>query len=81
MGSVYLSPLLTDYHPKTSVYVRLDKTELLDNKQAAKGYGDRAFANSGPELWNALPLDIRNSSSVTNFKVAVKTHYYKICYE
>ena len=81
MGPVYLSPLLTDYHPKTSMCVRLDKTELLDNKQVAKGYGDRTFANSGPELWNALPLDICNSSSVTTFKADVKTHYYKICYE
>ena len=35
---------------------------------------------SGPELWNALPLNIRNSSNVTAFKSSIKTHYYKICY-
>ena len=40
--------------------LRSDKEELLDNKRMGKGYGDRAFAKSGPELWNALPLNIRN---------------------
>ena len=61
--------------------LRSDKEELLDNKRTAKGYGDRPFAKSGPELWNALPLDIRNSSSVTAFKSSIKTHYYKIWYK
>ena len=68
MGPVYLSSLLTGYHPKTSMWLRSDKEELLDNKRITKSYGNRAFAKSGPELWNALPLDIRNSSSVTAFK-------------
>ena len=80
MGPVYLTSLLTGYHPGTSMCLRSDKEELLDNKRTAKGYGDRAFAKSGPELWNALPLNIRNSSSVTAFKSSIKTHYYKICY-
>ena len=80
MGPVYLTSLLTGYHPGTSMCLRSDKEELLDNKRTAKGYGDRAFAKSGPELWNALPLNIRNSSSVTAFKSSIKTDYYKICY-
>ena len=80
MGPVYLTSLLTGYHPGTSMCLRSDKEELLDNKRTAKGYGDRAFAKSGLELWNALPLNIRNSSSVTAFKSSIKTHYYKICY-
>ena len=63
MGPVYLSSLLTGYHPKTSMCLRSDKEELLDNKRTAKGYGDRAFAKSGPELWNALPLDILECDS------------------
>ena len=49
-----MSSLLTGYHPKTSICLRSDKEELLDNKRTAKGYGDRAFAKSGPELWNVL---------------------------
>ena len=80
MGPVYLTSLLTCYHPGTSMCLRSDKEELLDNKRTAKEYRDRAFAKSGPELWNALPLNIRNSSNVTVFKSSIKTHYYKICY-
>ena len=78
MGPVYLTSLLTGYHPGTSMCLRSDKEELLDNKRTAKGYGDRAFAKSGPELWNALPLNIRNSSSVTAFKSSIKTRYWVI---
>ena len=62
---VYLSTLITGYHPKMPVCLRSDKKELPDKKRMAKGYGDRAFAKSGPELWNALPLNILNSLSVT----------------
>ena len=62
---------------KTSMCLRSDKKKLLGNKRTAKGYGDRAFAKSGPdhELWNVLPLNIRNSSSMIAFKSSIKTHY------
>ena len=51
---------------------------VLYCKKTAKSYGDRAFAKSGPELWNAHPLNIRSSLSVTAFKRAIKTHCYKL---
>ena len=36
-GPVYLSSLLTDYHPKTSICLRSDKKALLDSKRNSKG--------------------------------------------
>ena len=33
MGPVYLTSLLTGYHPGTSMCLRSDKEELLDNKR------------------------------------------------
>lgn len=45
-----------------------------------KTFGDRAFARSGPFLWNELPLEIRNSPSVTIFKSKLKTHLFKLAY-
>ena len=38
--------------------------------------GDRAFACAAPRLWNKLPLDIRNSSSLNTFKSKLKTHLF-----
>ena len=55
--------------------LRSHKEELLDNKQTEEGYGDKAFAKSGPELWNALLRNIHKSLSVTALKTAIKTHY------
>ena len=45
-----------------------------------KTFGDRAFARSGPLLWNKLPLEIRNSQSVAIFKSKLKTHLFKLAY-
>ena len=37
-------------------------------------YGDRAFTNAAPRLWNALPSSLRNSESLTYFKAHLKHH-------
>ena len=39
-------------------------------------WGDRAFANVAPKLWNTLPLEIRQSSSVEIFKKKLKHHLF-----
>ena len=62
------------------MWLRSAEKELLDPKRTEKGYGDRAFAVAGPDLWNTLPLDIRNSVSVAIFKSAIKTHFFEMCY-
>lgn len=46
-----------------------------------KTFGDRAFAHSGPSLWNELPFDIRSSPTVTVFKSKLKTYLFKIAYD
>ena len=42
--------------------------------------GDRAFSVYAPKLWNALPLDIRTSISLTVFKKLLKTHLYNLAF-
>ena len=37
-----------------------------------KSYGDCAFSVAAPTLWNKLPADIRNASSLGNFKSILK---------
>ena len=42
-----------------------------------KTYGARSFSVAAPTLWNTLPSDIKNSSSVSLFKHKLKTFLFK----
>jgi len=44
--------------------------------RAATKFGDRAFAISGPLMWNSLPTTVRNSCTLSNFKSALKTLFF-----
>ena len=39
-------------------------------------YGDNAFCNAVPDLWNKLPKSLRTSNSVETFKSNLKTHLF-----
>ena len=38
--------------------------------------GHRAFVQCAPVVWNALPLSIREASSISQFKTLLKTHLF-----
>ena len=46
---------------------------LKEPRSYTKTYGDRAVSNMAPRLWNSLPHDLRNLSTVENFKKRLKT--------
>ena len=41
-------------------------------KTKTKFYRDRSFAAWAPRLWNALPVEIKNSESLNVFKSKVR---------
>ena len=43
-------------------------------------YGERAFANYGSKQWNTIPVGIREITSLSKFKQAIKTHLFKESY-
>ena len=45
-----------------------------------KSYGDSAFSVAAPTLWNKLPADIRNGSSLEIFQSVLKTHLFKVAF-
>ena len=45
-----------------------------------KSYGDYAFSVAVPTLWNRLMVDIRNASSLENFKSLLKAHLIKAAF-
>ena len=54
--------------------LKLSKTRLVT-------FGDKAFSNAGPRLWNTLPLDLRCIDSVDIFKSRLKTYLFKQAYD
>jgi hypothetical protein len=75
----YLSKLIQPYKPSRSLR-SADQLLLTKGKPRTKTYGERAFKNCAPALWNALPMDIRVIPTLECFKSALKTHLFKISF-
>ena len=76
----YLSDLLTPYNPSRSL--RSSQSLLLIEKKArTKSYGARAFTHAAPQLWNELPLSIRQCDTLSSLKCNLKLHLFKEYYE
>ncbi len=45
-----------------------------------RSFGDRAFSVAAAKLWNELPKYIRHISSISAFKIALKTHLFKLAF-
>ena len=71
--------LLKNYKPSRNLR-SVDQGLLTVPKSNQRTYGDRAFSVAAPKLWNSLPLDIRNSGSITLFKCKLKTFLFKKYY-
>ena len=56
-----------------------DKGNLIEPKTVTE-FCKRSFAFAGPHLWNKLPINIRQSSSVDIFKKRLKTFLFDKSY-
>ena len=75
----YLSSLIT-HKPKSRYNLRNSRDKTLLSCPSFKfkaSLGDQAFMFTAPKLWNNLPRDIRESSSINNFKSKLKTFLFK----
>uniref|UniRef100_A0A3P8VZQ2 Reverse transcriptase domain-containing protein n=1 Tax=Cynoglossus semilaevis TaxID=244447 RepID=A0A3P8VZQ2_CYNSE len=76
---LYICDLITPYKPNRSL--RSQNSNLLVIPKINKNRtGGRTFSYQAPLLWNQLPLSVRESDSVSSFKVRLKTHLYSIAY-
>ncbi len=77
----YLSDCITPYVPSRDL--RSDSSHRVvpyPERNTKKNYGDRAFSVAGPLLWNSLPLSVRSSSTLTQFRSRLKTHLFHDAY-
>ena len=63
--------------------LRSRKATLLvpGNVRCIPTLGDRAFQSAAPKMWNgSLPAEIRNIETLTSFKGALKTYFFKTAF-
>ena len=72
MAPAYLTNLVCRYNPGRKLR-SASKHLLRPPKVNLKSYGERSFQFAAPTLWNALPEDIKRSSSLDSFNVRLKT--------
>ena len=75
----YLKELLTWYEPSRAL--RSSSAMQLVEPRTKSKFGDRAFCNSAPRLWNTLPLTLRCADTTSSFKTGLKTYLFKQVYD
>ena len=82
LAPAYIKHLLSFHQPIVSHNVRSNTDHLkLEPKQGlnfVKSQGMFCFA--APEVWNVLPLSVRHSDSVSQFKCRLKSHYFSLAF-
>ena len=77
MAPSYLSGVL-QAKPTSRFSLRSNNENLFTIPQTrCKTFGDRAFVVTGPQIWNNVPLRIRDTENLDIFKNKLKTHLFK----
>ncbi|ELU17622.1 hypothetical protein CAPTEDRAFT_95123, partial [Capitella teleta] len=42
--------------------------------------GGQSFSATAPNVWYALPIELRQSESLNHFKSLLKTHFFKLTF-
>ena len=61
----------------SALQIRNSSAKLLTT---LKTYGARSFSCAAPLLWNSIPYDIRNSSSIDTVKRKLNTWLFRIAF-
>jgi hypothetical protein len=76
---VYLQDLVQQYQPSRAL--RSSRQNKLCAPRTKTRYGDRSFSSASVALWNTLPSQLANISSLDCFKKSVKTYLFKVHYD
>ena len=81
-GPVYLKDMTQLAEPKRSGLRSADDFLHLERPHTRLiTVGDRAFSFAAIDLWNKLPLKLRDSKTLDTFKSDLKTYLFKYKYE
>ena len=68
----YLQDTLNVYKPSRNL--RSSTSQTLQLPRIRHTWGERTFSHVGPKLWNSLPMSLRHTSSLNEFKSNLKTY-------
>lgn len=74
----YLSIHINSRQPTRQL--RSSSKPLLSKPTTRTQFADRAFRCSAPAVWNSLPADIIDCSSLTAFKTKLKTYLFRVAF-
>ena len=74
----YLADLLV--WPKCSKYLRSTNSNRFVVPRIKTYTESRAFSMSGPALWNALPVPVRNAETILTFRKLFKSHLFNLAF-
>ena len=74
---MYLQDMISIHQNKHSMSLRsMSSMCLTVTRTKMISYGDRTSVHAAPKLWNILPDIIKNSKSVEQFKLVLKSHLF-----
>ena len=74
----YLTDLLA--RPKYLKYLRSTNSDSFVVSRIKTKIGSRVFSISGPALWNALPVPMRNAETILTFRDLLKSHLFDLAF-
>ena len=75
LGPDYLQELVTKYCPTRNLRSQ-SKSQLVSRTVSTVSYGARSFQQAASELWNKLPINLKQTDTLDNFKSLLKTHLF-----
>ena len=75
-GPAYLSELLHIYTSSCTLHSSLDSRMLKIQQCKRKTHGFRTFTYFGPYVWNSLPQNIKQCSTLPSFTTKLKTFLF-----
>ena len=79
LAPVYIQQLIQVYEPSRSLRSAALR-KLVEPRSHKRRSGDRAFRNCAPRLWNNLPHEVTECTTVDSFKRQLKHHLFKEAY-
>ena len=76
----YLIDKFNIFRPSTSMDLRVGRGRDVFMFEEELNKADTIYTNIKSE-WNQLPLQIRTINNINNFKVQLKTHFYRMAFE
>ena len=82
LAPAYIKDMLSFHQPIVSHNVRSNTDHLkLESKLGLNFVKLQAmFCFAAPKVWNVLPLSVRHSDSVSQFKRRLESHYFSLAF-